>query len=98
MLLAIVIAKGLSELALVFLLGRMVLGWLIGGRQAGNLVWQLLDIAASPVLRFTRVFCPKFIADGQIPLAALGMLLVLWLLLVKVKIGYCLQVGLNSCH
>ena len=98
MLLVIVIAKGLTELALMFLLGRMVLGWLISGRQAGNLVWQLLDIAARPALKLTRAMSPKFIADRHIPLAALGVVLVLWLLLVKIKIGYCLQGGLNSCQ
>jgi hypothetical protein len=96
--LSIVIAKSAIELALMFTLGRVLLGALIGQRRAGNVVWQVLDIAARPVLRLARAASPKIVQDRHIPLVAIIWLIVLWVVVLKLKIGTCLVAGTNICR
>lgn len=98
MLLAVVVLKSLIELSLMFVVARFVLGLLAGRKRDTNIFWQLLDVAAKPVLWFTRWFSPKLILDQHIPLATASWLLIAWVLLVKVKIDLCLQMGALACQ
>jgi len=98
MLLTVMILKSLAELSLMFLAGRFILGLLAGERRQSNVFWQLLDVAAKPVLWLTRRVSPGLILDRHIPLAAAGWLCVAWVLLVAVKIDLCLQLGLAACR
>ena len=96
--LAVMILKSLAELALMFLAGRFVLGFLAGERRQSNLFWRLLDVAAKPALWLTRRISPGVILDRHIPLAAAGWISVAWVLLVIVKVNLCLQLGLAACR
>ncbi len=98
MLLAIVIAKSLIELSLLFIVGRFLLGLLAGAKRNTNIFWQMLDIAAKPALWITRRVSPKLILDQHIPLAAASWLLIAWVLVVKLKIDLCLQTGVAACQ
>ena len=98
MLLAIVIAKSLIELSLMFILGRFILGLLAGAKRQTNVFWQLLDVAAKPALWLTRRISPKLILDQHIPLAAASWLIVAWVLVVKAKIDLCLELGAAACQ
>ena len=98
MLLAVVIAKSLIELSLMFIVGRFILGLLAGAKRQTNVFWQLLDVATKPVLWLTRRVSPKLILDQHIPLAAARWLIVAWVLVVKVKIDLCLQLGAAACQ
>jgi hypothetical protein len=98
MLLAIVIAKSLIELSLLFIVGRFLLGLLAGAKRSTNIFWQMLDIAAKPALWITRQVSPKLILDQHIPLAAASWLLIAWVLVVKLKIDLCLQMGAAACQ
>ena len=98
MLLALVILKSLIELSLMFIVGRFILGLLAGAKRQTNMFWQLLDVAAKPVLWITRRISPKLILDQHIPLAAASWLLIAWVLVVKLKIDMCLQTGVNVCQ
>ena len=98
MLLAVVIAKGLIELSLMFIVGRFILGLLAGAKRQTNVFWQLLDVAAKPALWLTRRISPKLILDRHIPLAAASWLIVAWVLVVKIKIDLCLQLGAAACQ
>jgi hypothetical protein len=98
MLLAVIILKGLTELSLMFMLGRFILGLLAGSRRQTNVFWRLLDVAAKPALWVTRRISPRLILDQHIPLAAAGWLSVAWVLLVAVKIDLCLQLGATACR
>lgn len=98
MLLAVVIAKSLIELSLMFIAGRFVLGLLAGAKRQTNVFWQLLDVAAKPALWLTRRISPKLILDRHIPLAAASWLIVAWVLVVKLKIDLCLQLGAAACQ
>lgn len=98
MLLAVVIAKSLIELSLMFIVARFILGLLAGARRSTNMFWQLLDIAARPALWITRRVSPKLILDKHIPLAAASWLLIAWVVVVKIKIDLCFQAGVAACQ
>lgn len=98
MLLTIVILKSLIELSLMFIVGRFVLGLLTGAKRQTNVFWQLLDVAAKPSLWITRKLSPKLILDQHIPLATASWLLVAWVLVVKLKIDLCMQLGAVACQ
>ena len=98
MLLAIVIAKSLIELSLMFIIGRFLLGLLAGAKRDTNVFWQLLDVASKPALWFTRRISPKLILDQHIPLATSSWLLISWVLVVQYKIELCLDMGIASCQ
>jgi hypothetical protein len=98
MILSIVILKSLIELSLMFLVGRFLLGLLVGSKRQSNVFWQLLDVASKPALWLTRRVSPKLILDQHIPLAAGSWLIIAWVLVVMAKIDLCLQVGAAACQ
>lgn len=98
MLLIVVIAKSLIELSLMFIVARFVLGLLAGAKRDTNVFWQLLDVAAKPALWLTRRVSPRLILDQHIPLATASWLLVAWVLVVKLKIDLCMQLGASACQ
>ncbi len=98
MLLLILVLKSLTELSLLFISGRFLLGWLAGAKRQGIIFWQLLDIASKPALWLTRRISPKRVLDRHVPLAAASWLLMLWVLLVLVKIDFCLHIGIQFCQ
>jgi hypothetical protein len=98
MLLIIVILKSLIELSLMFLVGRFLLGLLVGTKRQSNFFWQLLDVASKPSLWLTRRVSPELILDQHIPLAAGSWLIIAWVLVVMAKIDICLQAGAAACQ
>lgn len=98
MLLIVVIAKSLIELSLMFIVARFILGLLAGAKRNTNVFWQLLDVAAKPALWLTRRVSPRLILDQHIPLATASWLLVAWVLVVKLKIDLCMQLGASACQ
>lgn len=98
MLLTVVILKSLIELSLMFIVARFLLGLMAGAKRTSNVFWQLLDVAAKPALWLTRRVSPKLILDQHIPLAAASWLLIAWVLVVKVKVDLCLQLGAQACQ
>jgi hypothetical protein len=98
MLLAVVIAKSLIELSLMFIIGRFLLGLLAGAKRDTNVFWQLLDVASKPALWFTRKISPKLILDQHIPLATSSWLLIAWVVVVQLKIEICLEMGIATCQ
>ena len=98
MLLAVVIAKSLIELSLMFIVGRFLLGLLAGPNRDSNVFWQLLDVASKPALWITRRLSPRLILDQHIPLAAASWLTIAWVLVAMAKIDICLQTGGAACQ
>ncbi len=98
MLLAVVIAKSLIELSLMFIIGRFLLGLLAGSNRDNNVFWQLLDVASKPALWITRKISPKLILDQHIPLATSSWRLIAWVLMVQLKIELGLEMGVATCQ
>jgi len=98
MLLTVVILKSLIELSLMFIVGRFLLGLLAGAKRHTNVFWQMLDVAAKPCLWLTRKVSPRVVLDQHIPLAAASWLVMAWVLVVKLKIDLCLELGAQACQ
>ena len=80
-LLLVVIAKALTELAGLFLLGRGLLYLLTGRRRAENIFYQVFCIVTNPVLRAARFVTPRIVLDRHVPMVAAVLLLWIWLVL-----------------
>jgi hypothetical protein len=98
MLLAVVIAKSLIELSLMFIVGRFLLGLLAGTKRDTNVFYQLLDVASKPALWITRKISPRLILDQHIPLATCSWLLISWVMVLQLKIELCLELGIATCQ
>ncbi len=81
-LLLVVIAKALTELAGMFLLGRGLLYVLAGRKRGGNMFYQVFCIVTDPLLRAARWITPRFIVDAHIPFVAFAILVWIWLAIV----------------
>jgi len=89
--------KLVSEIALLALLGRAVLGFMLGPNRQANVIYQLLDTVGKPFLRLIRWVSPAVVLDQHIPLATCLLLGFAWLALTLVKIQHCLQTGVVWC-
>jgi hypothetical protein len=98
MLLAVVIAKSLIELSLMFIVGRFLLGLLAGPNRDNNVFWQLLDVASKPALWITRKISPRLILDRHIPLATSSWLIMAGVCVVQLQIEMCLEMGIAACQ
>jgi hypothetical protein len=81
-LLIVVIVKALTELALMFLLGRGVLFILAGHKREGNLFYGILRVVTDPVIRAARWFSPRFVPDAHVPFVAVALLAWIWIVVV----------------
>ena len=85
-LLIVVIAKAITEVAGMFMLGRGLLYLLAGAKRDTNLFYQVLCVVTNPVVRAARWLTPGIIVDRHIPFVAFVLLgwiwlgIVLWLL------------------
>jgi hypothetical protein len=93
-----IIGKALSELALMFLVARFLLGLLAGQKRDSNIFYQLLEVTVKPVLWMMRKISPKFIVDQHLPLAAGSTLVMLWVFFTKLKIDECLMARVAACQ
>jgi len=97
MLLTLSIVKMLAEMALLFLLGRGLLGLLVGEGRAGNPVYRVLQWLTSPVLAACGALLPRLPAK-HLPLVTAVLLLAVWLLVTGLKIRHCLSIGVALCQ
>ena len=98
MLMAAMLIKMLTEVALLALLGRWLLGLLVGVGREHNVFWRLLDVVVSPVMNGVgRLSQGRLEPAGQARAAA-ALLLLLWLLATATKIYHCLALGSGACR
>lgn len=81
-LLLVVIAKALTELAGMFLLGRGLLYVLAGRKRGGNMFYQVFCIVTDPLLRAARWITPRVVVDAHIPYVAFALVVWIWLAIV----------------
>ncbi|MDP3173021.1 MAG: hypothetical protein Q8M88_01130 [Phenylobacterium sp.] len=94
----LVLVKLCAEVALLALAGQWVLALLVGARREGNLMYGLLRVVSSPVVRLVDRWGPSGLtARGRGAMAAV-LLCVLWLAATAGKVWMCLDVGVSSCR
>ncbi len=79
------ILRGLTEVALLALLGQGLLALLAGSRRATNPIYQLFQTVTRPVLRIARFITPPAIIDKHLPFVAFFLLFWLWIFLAYAK-------------
>ncbi|MGB7990831.1 MAG: hypothetical protein WCF44_15645 [Candidatus Methylophosphatis roskildensis] len=89
--------KLIAEIASMALAGQLLLGLLAGAQRDSNLFYQLLQVITNPVLKGVRVLTPRVVLDRHIPLAAFGLMAVVWLLATIGKIDLCVRIGVQQC-
>ncbi len=98
MLMAAILIKMLTEVALMALLGRWLLGMWVGLGREQNVFWRLLDVVVSPVMNGVgRLSQGRLGAAGRARWAA-ALLVLLWLLATSAKIYHCLALGSGACR
>jgi hypothetical protein len=98
MLTALTLVKLVSEIALMALAGRFVLGLLAGARREQNLFWQILDIMVRPFTWTVRRITPAAVLDRHVPLAAFLLLAFVWIGATVWRIAHCVQIGVQLCR
>lgn len=89
--------KAVVEVAALAVLGRSLLGLLVGTRRDNNLAYQVLDAAAQPALRLARLLSPRIVIDRHLPLVALLLLGFAWIAVTSWKIAHCRAIGVAAC-
>lgn len=93
-----VVLKAVLEIALLALIGRGVLGWMVGPNRARNVFYRALDTVVQPALWVVRTGTLHKVAEPQLPRWAFAILALLWVGVTWAKIRYCLAVGVALCQ
>jgi uncharacterized protein YggT (Ycf19 family) len=97
MLTLILALKAVVEVAAMAVVGRSLLGLLVGPRRDTNLAYQLLHAVATPALRLARLLSPRIVIDRHLPLVALLLLGFAWIAVTGWKISHCRAIGVAAC-
>ena len=89
--------KLLTEIALLSLMGQGVVGLLSGHTRARNPVYRLFQLISQPWLRVARWVCPRVVLDRHVPVVAVFLLLLFWVLVTLAKVGICMHMGVALC-
>jgi uncharacterized protein YggT (Ycf19 family) len=89
--------KVVVEVAALAVLGRSLLGLLVGARRDNNLAYQVLSAVALPALRLARLLSPRIVIDRHLPLVALLLLGFTWIVVTGWKISHCRAIGVAAC-
>lgn len=97
MLIWILALKAVVEVAALAVLGRGLLGLLVGAKRDNNLAYQVLHAVALPALRLARWLSPRIVIDRHLPLVALLLLGFAWIAVTGWKIVHCKTIGVATC-
>jgi hypothetical protein len=97
MLLLVSSIKLVAEIALLCLVGQGVLGLVAGPRREGNAFYKVLAVVTGPFVRGARWLSPRVVIDRHVPLVAFLLLAMAWLAATVVRIGICLDIGVQQC-
>lgn len=98
MLFVVSAVKMVAEIAVMALVGQFVLGLLAGAGRDTNFFYKLLQILTNPFVKITRAITPRVVLDRHVPLAALCLLVGVWLFATIAKVNLCVQMGVELCQ
>ena len=84
-------------IALLALLGQGLLFLLAGAKRESNIFYQLLRIVGKPFTSVVRRITPAKVADRHVPIVTFLLLLLVYFVVVKEKIDYCVSVNMVGC-
>lgn len=98
MLTLLTLVKLVTEIALMALFGRWVLGLLAGAKKEQNLFWQILDAMVRPFTWTARRLSPRIVLDRHVPLVTFLLLGFTWIVATLWRIQICVQIGVHLCR
>jgi hypothetical protein len=88
--------KALVEVAALALMAQGLVGFLSGRAKQDNFVYRLFLVVTAPVIKFTRLISPKYIADQHMGIASFFLLFWIWIALIYAK-GYVCHAQNLAC-
>ena len=90
--------KLITEVALLALAGRLVLGLLAGPNRERNVFYRLLQVLSDPFVKGLRAITPRVVLDRHMPLATFVAMSMVWFGVTLLKIRVCLEIGIAQCR
>ena len=88
-----VTTKLLTEIALLSLMGQNVAGFLSGQARVRSPVYRLFQVISRPWAHAVRWVYPRIALDCHIPLIAMFLMLMLWVVAIVAKVNICMPVN-----
>ena len=98
MLFVVTTFKLLAEIALLALAGQWMLGLLAGQSRNTNPFYRVLQGVGKPWMLAARWLSPRAVLDRHLPLVAVLLVALIWLVAAVGKVSICLQIGVALCR
>lgn len=98
MLLLLLSAKVIVEIALLSLAGQGLVGLMAGQGRHSNIVYLLLRAVGRPFVRMMRAVLPPVILDRHVTVLTFATLVLAWMVITLAKIAHCLDIGPEACR
>lgn len=90
--------KLLAEIALFALAGQWILGLLAGEGKNTNPFYRVMQLVGKPWMLVARWLSPRVVLDRHLPLVAVLLLALIWLVATIGKVSICLKIGVALCR
>lgn len=90
--------KLLAEIALLALAGQWTLGLLAGEGKKTNPFYRVLQLVGKPWMLAARWLSPRVVLDRHLPLVAVLLVGLTWLVATVGKVSICLKIGVALCR
>ena len=90
--------KLLAEIALLALAGQWILGLLAGDGKNTNPFYRVLQLVGKPCMVAARWLSPRVVLDRHLPLVAVLLVALIWLVAAVGKVSICLTIGVALCR
>ena len=90
--------KLIAEIALLALAGQWMLGLLAGEGRNTNPFYRVLQLVGKPWMVAARWLSPRVVLDQHLPLVAVLLVALIWLVAAVGKVSICLTIGVALCR
>ena len=90
--------KLLAEIALFALAGQWILGLLAGEGKNTNPFYRVLQLVGKPWMVAARWLSPRVVLDQHLPLVAVLLVALIWLVAAVGKVSICLTIDVALCR
>ena len=90
--------KLLAEIALFAFAGQWMLGLLAGEGRNTNPFYRVLQLVGKPWMVAARWLSPRVVLDRHLPLVAVLLVALIWLVAAVGKVSICLKIGVALCR
>ena len=90
--------KLLAEIALFALAGQWILGLLAGEGKNTNPFYRVMQLLGKPWMLAARWLSPRVVLDRHLPLVAVLLVVLIWLVATVCKVSICLKIGVGLCR